>query len=142
MGTLTETNPNARELVTEVLDETLWWSAIKLIVEFLQRKAFELVRVEFGFVLDRYNEGKEEPPTRVVQLSDLEHLINTGLDEGTIEWNGSSDFLFYPLGSELSFMLCNDADVHFACTDSSLLEELGLLLRSSGINVYDEGRLI
>jgi hypothetical protein len=63
MGTLTETNPDAREFVTEILEETYWWNVLNLIVEFLRAKKVEQVRVEFGFVLDRYNAGKEQPPT-------------------------------------------------------------------------------
>ena len=47
-----------------------------------------------------------------------------------------------PLGTKLSFMLCNDADLHLASTDSSLLLELGHEIAASGIKVYDSGRLI
>jgi hypothetical protein len=142
MGTLTETNPDAREFVTEILEETYWWNVLNLIVEFLRAKKVEQVRVEFGFVLDRYNAGKEQPPTQVVKIADLEPLIRSGLDEGTIERCGSSDFLFYPVGVELAFMLCNDADLHFASSDPSLLNELGHRVQSRGIKVYDSGRLI
>ena len=141
MGTLTEANPNAREFVTEILAETRWWNSLHLIVEFLRSKAVEEVRVEFGFVLDRFNAGKEEPSSQLVQLADLERFIRAGLAEGTIEWHGSSDFLFYPSGTELAFMLCNDGDLHFASTDFSLLRELGRTLRSKGIKVYSSGRL-
>ena len=141
MGTLTKANPNARELVTEILDETLWWSTLKLIVEFLRARAVDKVRVEFGFVVARDIAGKEQPPNKIVQLEDLEGFIKTGFEEETIEWNGTSDFLFYPLGTELAFMLCNDADLHFASSDSSLLSELGRTIRSSGIKVYDSGHL-
>jgi hypothetical protein len=70
------------------------------------------------------------------------HDIKRGLDEGTIEWAGMSDFLFHPIGAEVAFMLCNDADLHFASADSSLLSELGHKISSSGIKVYDSGRLI
>jgi hypothetical protein len=142
MGTLTESNPSARELVTEVLDEALWWNALKLIVEFLAAKNVNEVGVEFGFVLDRDLEGKARPQNQIIRLFDLECFIKRGLDEGTIEWAGASDFLFHPLGAELSFMLCNDADVHFASADSSLLTELAHEIRRCGIKVYDSGRLI
>jgi|SRR5579862_1142719 len=141
MGTLTKANPNAREFVTEILAETPWWNSLNLIVEFLRSKAVEQVRVEFGFVLDRFNAGKEQPSNQVVKLADLERFIKAGLEEGTIERHGSSDFLFYPSGIELTFMLCNDADLHFASTDFSLLRELGRTLHASGIRVYDSGRL-
>jgi len=79
---------------------------------------------------------------QIVQLSDLESFIQRGLDGGTIEWAGGSDFLFHALGAEVAFVLCNDADVHLASADSSLLFELGHKISSSGIKVYDSGRLI
>lgn len=142
MGTLTKANPNARELVTEVLDETAWWSALKVIVEFLCAKNVERVGVEFGYILDRDIAGEQQPRARIVELAALERFIKRGLEEGTIEWKGGSDFLFYPLGTDVAFMLCNDADLHFASTDSSLLAEVGNALRSSGIKVYDSGKLI
>jgi hypothetical protein len=141
MATLTKDNPNARELITQALDKTLWWSTLKLIVEFLRAKNIEKVRAEFGFGLGRHIAGKQKPPNQIIQLTDLESFIRTSFDVGTIEWK-RSDFLFYPLGTELAFLLCNDADIHFASTDLSLLAELGHTLRSSGIKVYDSGRLI
>jgi len=64
------------------------------------------------------------------------------MDEGTIEWEKASDFCFHPLGAEVAFMLCNDADLHFASADSALHLELGDRISSSGIKVYDSGRLI
>ena len=142
MGTLTKDNPNARELLTEILDKTGWWSTLSLIVEFLRSKRVEEVRVEFGFVLDRDLEGKPQAQSQIVQLADLEAVIKGGFDEGTIEWARTSDFLFHPLGADLAFMFCNDADLHFASADSSLLVELGNKIRSSGIKVYDSGKLI
>jgi len=142
VGSLTDTNPNARELVTEILDETLWWSAVKLLVEFLHAKTVEKVRVEFGFILDRDIAGKRQGKNQVVELADLESFIRTGIDEGTIEREGTSDFRFYPLGPELAFMPCNDADLHFASAEPSLLAEVGHTLRASGIKVYDDGRLL
>lgn len=142
MGELTRANPTARELVTEVLDEPLWWSTLKVVVQFLHAKSVEQVRVEFGFVLDRELQGKPQGQTQVVNLSDLESFIKRGLDEGTIERAGMSDFLFHPVGAEGAFMLCNDAHLHFASADSSLLLELGHKISSSGIKVYDSGHLI
>ncbi len=142
MSKLTKGNPTVRELVTEILDKTLWWSTLKLIVQFLHAKKIERVRVEFGFVLDRDLKGKPQPHDQIVQLSDLESFIQRGLDEGTIEWAGGSDFLFHPLGSEVVFMLCNDADLHLASGDSSLLLDLGHKISSNGIKVYDSGHLI
>ena len=142
MGKLTKANPSARELVTEILDKVLWWNTLKVIVQFLHTKNVEQVRVEFGFVLERDLEGKPQAQNQIVQLSDLESFIQRGLDEGTIEWAGGSDFLFHALGAEVDFVLCNDADVHLASADSSLLFELGHKISSSGIKVYDSGRLI
>jgi hypothetical protein len=111
-------------------------------VEFLRAKNVEKVRVEFGYVLDRDLAGKQQPPDEIVQLSDLEHLIKTGLEDGTIEWKRSSEFRFYPIGAELGFLLCNDADVHFASDDPALLAELGHEVSSSGIRVFDSGKII
>jgi hypothetical protein len=142
MGKLTKGNPAARELVTEALDDAVWWSTLKVIVQFLYARNVEQVRVEFGFVLDLDLEAKPQGQSEIVRLSDLESFIKRGLDEGTIEWAGMSDFLFHPIGAEVAFMLCNDADLHFASADSSLLSELGNKISSSGIKVYDSGRLI
>ena len=142
MGTLTDANPNASELVTEVLEEPGWWKALQLIVEFLRTKTVEKVRIEFGFVLDRDVAGKEQGRDQVVELVDLERFIRVGIGEGTIEWRGTSDLLLFPVGTDLAFMLCNDADLHFASTQPSLLAEFGHTLSSNGIKVYDSGRLI
>lgn len=51
-------------------------------------------------------------------------------------------FFFYPLGADLAFMLCNDADVHLASADSSLLSELAHKISSSGVKIYDSGQLM
>ena len=59
--------------------------------------------------------------------------IKKALDEGTIEWAGGSDFVFHAVGAEAAFMLCNDADLHIASTDSSLLLELSKKISLSGI---------
>ena len=122
--------------------EASWWSSLDLIVQFLRAKNVDQVRVEFGFVLDRDLKGKPQAPSEIVQLSDLATFIRRGLDEGTIEWGKASDFCFYPLGTTLAFMLCNDADLHLASTDSSLLLELGHEIAASGIKVHDSGHLI
>jgi hypothetical protein len=133
MGTLTGSNPNARELLTEILDKTRWWSTLSLIVEFLRAKQVERVHIEFG---------TRQGQNRIVPLVDLEAVIKAGFDEGTIEWARNSDFVFRPLGSDLALMLCNDADLHFASVDSALLMELGHKIRSNGIKVFDSGKLI
>jgi hypothetical protein len=86
----------------------------------------------FWTVISKENHRRK---SQLVQLSDLESFIKRGLDEGTIEWAGMSDFLFHPLSAEVAFMLCNDADLHFASADSSLLLELGHKISSSGIKV-------
>ena len=145
MGKLSTAHPRGRELVTEILDKALWWSTLKLIVQFLRAKNVEHVRVEFGFVLHRNREGKpqtQKAQNEIVQLDDLESFIKKGLDEGKIEWAGGSDFFFHSLGADISFMLCNDADLHLLSEDSSLLLELGRLISSNGTKVYDSGQLI
>lgn len=140
MGILTKGNPNARELLTEILDKRRWWSTLSLIVAFLNSKGVEEVRVEFGLVTDRDLAGKPQAQDRIVQLDNLETVIRKGLEEGTIEWAGCSDFFFHALGADLAFMLCNDADLHFASADSSLLMELAHKIRASGVKVYDSGK--
>jgi hypothetical protein len=135
-------NPTAREVVTEILDKSLWWNTLKVIVLFLQSQSVEEVRVEFGFVLERDLEGKPQGQDGIIQLNDLEPFIQKGFDEGTIEWARLSDFFFYPVGRDLAFMLCNDADLHVASADSSLLSQLVHEISSSGIKVYDSGQLI
>ena len=142
MGSLKESNPTARELVTEILDKFVWWSVLKVIVQFLQGKNIKQVCLDFGLVLKRDLEGRPQAQNQTVQLSDLKSFIQKGLDEGTIEWAGGSDIVFHAVGSEVAFMLCNDADLHIASTDSSLLLELGQKISSSGIKVYDSGQLI
>ena len=142
MGTLTTANPSSKEYLTEILDKDQWWNILKLLVRFLRSKGVEQVQLEFGFVLDRDLKGDPQTKNQVVQLSDLERSIKQGLDAGTIEWAGGSDFVFKALGSDLVFMLCNDADLHFASPDSPLLVELGRQIRATGIKVYDSGKLI
>ncbi len=142
MGALSSDHSDARELVTEILDETYWWKALKLVVEFLGSKAVENVRVEFGFVLERDIAGKDQGRDQTVRLDQLERFIRAGIADGTIERKGSSDFRFYPLGTEISFLLCNDADLHFASTQSSLIEETVDVLRAGGIKIYESGHLV
>jgi hypothetical protein len=141
MGTLIQANSNARELVTEILEETTWWSTLRVLVELLDGKHVVKVRAEFGYVLHGNLAGKQQGSDEIIELKDLERFIKAGFEEGTIEWNRSSDFRFYPLGLDLAFMLCNDADLHFASADSVLLTEFAQKLRASGVKVYDSGKL-
>jgi hypothetical protein len=143
MTRLTEAYPGARELVTEILDKPLWWKTLKIVVEFLHTKNVEQVRLEFGAVWNRESKPFKktfEAESRVVPLLDLESVIRRGLDEGRIKWG--RDFLFHPLDAEVGFMLCNDADLHFASSDSSLVFGLGQKITASGVKVYDSGQLI
>jgi hypothetical protein len=110
-----------------------WWGTLRLIVEFLQSKRVENVHLKFG---------KSQVQSQTVPLSDLTIMIRRGFDEGTIEWAKTSDFIFHPLGIDLAFMLCNDADVHFASSDLSLVMELGRIIRDGGLRVYDSGKPI
>jgi hypothetical protein len=137
MGELVQPDSDARELVTGILDEATWWNTLEILVKFLGARQVEKVRVEFGYVSDRDLAGYPQASDEIVQLNDLEPFIRAGLEEGTIEWNRSSDFRFYPLGTGLAFLLCNDADLHFASADSALLAELAQTLRASGVKVYD-----
>jgi hypothetical protein len=142
---LTEAYPNAREFITEILDKPLWWNTLKIVVEFLHAKNVERVRLEYGAVWNsdpKPLKRTSKAESQIVRLCDLESVIKRGLDEGTIEWGKHSDFLFHPLGAEVGFMLCNDADLHFASADSSLVSELGHKIKASGVKVYDSGQLI
>jgi|SRR5450432_2673336 hypothetical protein len=141
MGTLIRRNSNA-ELVTEILDETLKGKALQIIVEFLRTKAIEKVRVEFGFVIARDIAGENRGQDKILKLADLGQFIRDGIDEGTIEWNGSSDFRFCPVDTKLEFLLCNDGDLHFASTEPSLRAAVGDALREGGIKIYDSCRLV
>jgi hypothetical protein len=141
MGKLTKGDPSARELVTEILDETRWWKTLRLIVGLLGTKSVDQVRIEFGSVWQPGLKTSRRAPSEIIQLSDLETVIRRGLDEGIIEWAKTSDFCFYPVGTELALMLCNDADLHLASNDSSLLLEFGREIVSSGGKVYDSGHL-
>ncbi|MGD0271112.1 MAG: hypothetical protein ABSB14_18740 [Candidatus Sulfotelmatobacter sp.] len=137
MATLIQADSGARELLTEILEEAQWWRTLVTLVKFLDARQVETVRLEFGYVLGRDLAGHQQALDEIVQLNDLEHVIRAGFDDGTIEWNRSSDFRFYPLGIELAFMLCNDADLHFASADSALLAEVAQTLRTGGVKVYD-----
>jgi len=111
-------------------------SALKVLVRFLDARQVEQVRVEFGYILDRDLAGKQQASDEIVPLKDLEDFINVGPQDGTIEWNRSSDFRFYPLGTELAFLLCNDADLHVASAGSGLLHRISAnapLKRSKGL---------
>lgn len=142
MGLLYNADPGTREFTTEILDEAKWGNSLTLLVDFLLSKGIREVSVEFGYAHRLELRAEPQPKNQVVRLSDLPSFIERGLEEGTIEWNGMSDFFFSPTGIDLRFMLCNDADLHFASTNSVLLMELGRLLASAGIKVYDSGNLI
>jgi hypothetical protein len=141
MGRITNMNSNT-ELVTEILDDVLKWKALKTIVDFLRSKSVQRVRVEFGFVIARDLAGEKQGPDQILGLADLEQFVRDGIDQGTIEWNGSSDFRFCPVGLELEFLLCNDGDLHFVSTESSLRAAVGNALQESGIKIYDSGQLV
>ena len=98
--------------------------------------------MEFGYILGRDLAGKQQTSDEIVPLRDLERFIKSAFDEGAIEWNRSSDFRFYPLDLDLAFMLCNDADLHFASANAELLTELSQRLRTGGVKVFDSGKLI
>jgi hypothetical protein len=137
MNSQTDSNLERREFVTEVLDETRWPDTLALIVQFLGSKGVEEVRVEFGFVAQRDLRGERVPEEQTVPLHELDAVVQTGLQQGTIEWAGTSDFVFSPVGTDLKFTLCNDADLHFSSPNVALLTELSRALSASGLNVYE-----
>jgi hypothetical protein len=130
------------EFVTEVLDESAWASVLPAIVEFLRERGVESITAAFGFVLARDLRGEKTPENCTVPLDGLEALIQRGLDDGTIEWGGSSDFQLTPVGLPMRVLLCNDADVHFGSRDIVLLRDLSARLSERGVRVYDSGNLV
>lgn len=128
---------NTHEFVTETLDYSQLRIILAVIVQFLASRGIENVQAEFGFVVQRDLCGEAVPEEQTVPLNELDGFIETGLQQGTIEWAGTSDFIFSPIGINLRFNLCNDADLHFASTDIALLTELSRALTDSGVKVYE-----
>lgn len=102
----------------------------------LRRKGAEAVKAEFGFVSKREIQMNDA----LVPLDTLPSFIERGFDEGTIEWAGNSNFVFSPVGVDLKFMLCNDADLHFSSRDTALLVDVSRALMAIGVKVYDAGK--
>jgi hypothetical protein len=99
-------------------------------------RGVEEVQVKFGFVYSRHLAGQTQPDDQAVKLDYLEAFIQRGLQEKTIEWGESSNFSFSIAIPNMSFMLCNDADFHFASTDAVLLMQLRGEFTALGIEVY------
>jgi hypothetical protein len=93
-------------------------------------------------VFERDLAGYSSPDDCVVAISDLQTLIERGLREGTIQWNGGSDFRFAPVEIPLQLMLCNDADLHFSSPDRTLLLDLSRAFSGCGVKVYKSGKLV
>ena len=142
MGTLRQANSEMQEHVTEILDESRWPDVLDAIIGVLRSKNVQEVKIEFGFVVDRELRGELQPRDSIVPLDSLRRLIAKGLEDGTIEWAGTSDFIFSPVGSDLTFMLCNDADLHFASRNPELLRAVSDALISLGVKVYLDGEVI
>jgi len=131
------------EFVTEILDESQQSSTLRAVIQLLADKGVNKVNVEFGFVLERDLQGEKQGEDGMGPLEDFQSFIERGLAEGTIEWSGTSDFLFWPVGLEMKFLLCNDSDLHFASPDTALLLELSRSLQANGVKVYDHsGNLV
>ena len=79
---------------------------------------------------------------RLCPLDTLPSFIESGLDEGTIEWSGNLNFVFSPVGIDVRLVLCNDADLHFSSADMALLAEISRALIACGVKVYDSGKLV
>lgn len=128
--------PSRREFVTEILGEAQLPIVLWTVIQFLTSKGVDEVRVEFGFIYSRHQAGQPQPEDQAVPLKDLEAFIERGLRENSIEWNGSSNFSFSTAVPQMSFMLCNDADFHFASFDLELLIQLQGELTERDIKVY------
>jgi len=142
MDPVSNTNPRTREFITEILDESQWPNTLQSVIAVLRKNRVETVKLEFGFVLARDLRGEEQMKDAFVSLDTLQSFIESGLEEGTIEWSGDSNFVFSPIGSDLRFMLCNDADLHFSSADMVLLAEISRALIACGVKVYDSGKLV
>lgn len=125
------------EFNTEDLDDSQQLSVLGCVVQFLRSKNVGQVFAEFGFVVERDLEGEPQGEDIVVPLEEFQGFVERGLLDGTIEWCGTSDFLFSPVGLELKFTLCNDMDLHFSSPDMLLLFELSSALIALGVKVYD-----
>jgi hypothetical protein len=130
------------EFVTEVLDESSWATVLSAIIEFLRERSVRSLAAQFGFVLARDLRGEKTPENCTVSLDGLEALIQRGIQDGTIEWGGSSDFRLSPVGLPMDILLCNDGDLHFSSPDSDLLLTLTQRLTARGVRVYDSGNLV
>jgi hypothetical protein len=130
------------EFVTDILDEAQWPSVLNAVVAVLKRREVQSVRVNYGYVFERDVAGQRSPDECVVAISDLGALIERGLREGTIEWNGHSDFRFAPVEIPLQLMLCNDADLHLYSADRTLLLDLSRAFSGCGVKVYECGKLV
>jgi hypothetical protein len=137
MNVQSNSNLDKREFVTEILDESYWPDTLAVIKRFLSSKGIDKVRVEFGFVVQRDLRGEPVPEDQTVPLHELDAFIESGLQEGTIEWAGTSDFIFSPIGTDLAIKLCNDADLHVSSADIELLTELSRALTDNGVKVYE-----
>lgn len=138
MGSLKEANQDLHECVTEILDETRWSSVLQGIVDLLASSGVERVQLRYGFLLSRDLRGEPQAENALVPLEALGSTVQRGLEDGTIEWAGTSDFVILAIGVDLSFMLCNDGDLHFASRNRKLLDEVSAMLMSHGIKVYAE----
>ena len=130
------------EFVTDILYEEQWPNILNAVIDVLKQQGAQTVRVEFGFVFERDRAGQPSPDDCIVPISDLARVIERGLHEGTIEWNGSSDFRFAAVEIPLQFMLCNDADLHFSSLDRKLLIDLTRALSRCNVRVYDSGTIV
>ena len=142
MDSTSNESPRTREFATEILNESQWPNALQSVIAVLRKNRVETVKAEFGFVLERDLRGEEQMKDAFVPLETLSSFIEGGLDEGTIEWSGNSNFVFSPVGINLRVMLCDDADLHFSSPDMALLGEISRALIACGVKVYDSGKLV
>ena len=131
-----------REFVTDVLSLSEMNEVMGAIVDFLASKGANSVRAQFGFVAARDLRAEPQGEDGIVSLTLLRQRIDQGLDEGTIEWGGTSDFRFSTEEFDLEVVLCNDSDIHVASHDAASLMELGRQFATLGVRVYEDGSLV
>lgn len=129
-------DPHAHEYVTEILDEQAFRTVLSCLVQLLALKGVTAVQSRFGFVVERDLKGLPQGNDQTIALDRLQTFIEAEMNEGTIEWNGTSDFIFSAVHPDITFKLCNDADLHFSSSDTKLLSEVEHVISSLGVNVY------
>ena len=116
------------EWLTPVLDEGMWWMALRATLAFLREQSVQRLQLHYGFVLGRDLQGQAQGVDGIVEIDQVEATIVDGLRAGIIQRQGDSDFVMLTVGLSFGIMVCNDADIHFA-SDNLALRNVSMRLR-------------